>query len=276
MEHVKKNKYVEKDPEARPIVLETMRFLCDLETMSNTSASVKTPPLAVPRLPHEVIFAIGGWSNGAPQNIIESYDTRADRWVIVHEEDPAGPRSYHGTAVIGTKLYCIGGFNGTDYFNTCSRFDASKKKWREIAPMHSRRCYVSVAALDGKIYALGGYDGLTRLNTGERYCPKTNQWTMIASMHYQRSDADACAMDGKIYITGGFNGQECLNTAEYYTPQTNSWTILPPMVNRRSGVSCVTLRGFLYVVGGFNGITRMNSGEKFDPKSCVWTSIKEM
>lgn len=112
MEHVKTNRYVENDKETRPIILETMRFLCDLETMSTASNEFLTPALAIPRLPHEVIFAIGGWSEGAPQTVIESYDTRADRWVRVGHEDPAGPRSYHGTAVLGTKLYCIGGFNG--------------------------------------------------------------------------------------------------------------------------------------------------------------------
>lgn len=92
MEHVKRNKYVENDPEARPIVLETLRFLCDLETMSSKSNEFVTPALAVPRLPHEVIFAIGGWSEGAPQAVVESYDTRADRWVRLEHEDPAGPR----------------------------------------------------------------------------------------------------------------------------------------------------------------------------------------
>lgn len=276
MEEVKKNKYVEMDQNTRPIIIETMRFLCDLETLSTNSDAVLTPLSAIPRFPHEVIFAIGGWSDGAPQAIIESYDTRADRWVKVPQEDPSGPRSYHGTAVIGTKLYCIGGFNGTDYFNTCSRFDAAKKTWREIAPMHCKRCYVSVAALNGMIYALGGYDGHSRQNTGERYCPRTNQWTMIAPMNLQRSDADACALNGKIYITGGFNGQECLNSCEYYTPETNSWTMLPQMISRRSGVSCVALRGCIYVIGGFNGVTRMNTGEKYDPKRRVWTSIKEM
>lgn len=92
MEHVKLNHYVQSDPEARPIILETMRFLCDLETMSSQSNEILTPALAIPRLPHEVIFAIGGWSEGAPQTVIESYDTRADRWVRVHYEDPSGPR----------------------------------------------------------------------------------------------------------------------------------------------------------------------------------------
>lgn len=108
----KKNEFVEKDPEAKPIIIETMRFLNDLDALPMTK-TLKTPDLAVPRLPHEIILAVGGWSEGAPQTYIESYDSRADRWVRVFPEDPAGPRSYHGTAVIGTKVYCVGGFNGT-------------------------------------------------------------------------------------------------------------------------------------------------------------------
>lgn len=91
-----------------------------------------TPPLALPRLPHEVIFAIGGWSEGMPQKFIETYDTRADRWVRMFNEDIAGPRAYHGTAVIGSKIFCIGGFDGMEYFNTCRCFDAIKKTWKEV------------------------------------------------------------------------------------------------------------------------------------------------
>ncbi|XP_070497155.1 kelch-like protein 10 [Chironomus tepperi] len=278
MEHVKANKYVENNEEARPIVLEAMKFLCDLQSLSAASFEFITPSLAVPRLPHEIIFAIGGWSEGAPQSCIETYDTRADRWIRVAPlfEDLKGPRSYHGTAVIGTKMYIIGGFNGTEYFNTCTRFDPVRKTWKEIAPMHIRRCYVSVAVLGKFVYALGGYDGRSRQNTVERYCVKTNQWSYIKSMHFRRSDADACTVNGKIYITGGFNGNECLNTAEYYDPETNTWTLLPPMSTRRSGVSCVALRNCIYVIGGFNGLARMNTGEKFDISTNTWSPIREM
>lgn len=172
MENVKAHPYVEDNPEVRPLILETMRFLCDLETLSTTSTEITTPPVALPRLPHEVIFAVGGWSEGAPQTCIETYDTRADRWIRVatHFEDPSGPRSYHGTVVLATKLFLIGGFNGTDYFNTCTRFDAVKKTWKEVAPMHCRRCYVSVTVLNGIIYALGGDYKLLIMITSFLFC----------------------------------------------------------------------------------------------------------
>jgi kelch-like protein 10 len=153
---VQKHQYVKDNLETQNLIIETLKFLCDLETLSTASNEIVTPELALPRLPHEVIFAIGGWSEGSAQTCIETYDTRADRWIRLpmQYEDQVGPRSYHGTIAIGTKLYIIGGFNGHEYFNSCRLFDAVKKKWKEIAPMHIRRCYVSVTIHDGLIYAL--------------------------------------------------------------------------------------------------------------------------
>lgn len=75
-------------------------------------------------------------------------------------------------------------------------FDAVQKVWKEIAPMHVRRCYVSTAVLRNKIYAMGGYDGHHRQNTSEKYDHMTNQWSLIAPMNMQRSDASACTLNG--------------------------------------------------------------------------------
>lgn len=36
-------------------------------------------PLARPRTPFEVLFAVGGWSAGSPTNFVETYDTRYDK-----------------------------------------------------------------------------------------------------------------------------------------------------------------------------------------------------
>ncbi|XP_037828637.1 kelch-like protein 10 [Lucilia sericata] len=276
MEEVKEHPYVLQSEEAKPLIVETFKFMYDLDIINPSSGELTTPPLAMPRLPHEVIFAIGGWSGGTSKGCIETYDTRADRWVNIPADDPAGPRAYHGTAVIGYKIYSIGGYDGVEYFNTCRVFDAVKKTWKEVAPMHSRRCYVSVAELNGLIYAIGGYDGHNRLNTVERYNPKTNQWTVITPMNMQRSDASACTLKGKIYATGGFNGQECLDSAEFYDPNTNIWTRIPNMNHRRSGVSCVAFRGQVYVIGGFNGTARLSTGERYDPETQTWSFIREM
>ncbi|XP_049799963.1 kelch-like protein 10 [Schistocerca nitens] len=273
LEKVKDHPFVSGNEACRPLVMETLRYLYDLEMRDGEQ---QTPDCARPRVPHELLFAVGGWSGGSPTNCLEIYDTRADQWVKVNEVDPTGPRAYHGTAVIGHDIYVIGGFDGMDYFNSCRRFNVVTKVWREVAPMHSRRCYVSVAMLGDIIYAMGGYDGHHRQSTAERYDHRTNQWSPIAPMNAQRSDASATSLDGRIYITGGFNGQECMNTAEVYDPSVNQWTLIRPMRSRRSGVSCVAYHGCIYVVGGFNGISRMCSAEKYNPATNEWTPIPDM
>nr|CAD7400503.1 unnamed protein product [Timema poppensis] len=276
LENVKDHPYVTNNEECRPVIIETLRFLYDLEMITQKDGEVQTPEIARPRVPHEILFAIGGWSGGSPTNFIETYDTRADRWVKVEEVDPTGPRAYHGTAVVANSIYVIGGFDGMDYFNSCRCFNAVAKKWREVAPMNARRCYVSVAVHNDLIYAMGGYDGHHRQNTAEKYNFKTNQWSLIAPMSMQRSDASATTLNDRIYITGGFNGQECMNSAESYDPETNQWTLITPMRSRRSGVSTITYHGCVYVLGGFNGISRMCSGEKFDPATNIWSSVPDM
>lgn len=75
--------YVSENEDCRPLVIETLRFIYDLEMITQRDGEVTTPELARPRVPHEILFAIGGWSGGSPTNFIETYDTRADRWVRV-------------------------------------------------------------------------------------------------------------------------------------------------------------------------------------------------
>lgn len=92
-----------------------------------------TPTIAIPRLSHDVLFAIGGFYNGSPINLVEAYDTRADRWIKVNSfNDPVGPRAYHGCAVIRHKVYCIGGRTNGIYHNKCSVFDVVEKSWTEV------------------------------------------------------------------------------------------------------------------------------------------------
>jgi hypothetical protein len=44
---------------------------------------IRTPEIARPRIPHDILFAIGGWLGENPTNCFETYDTRADRWIEV-------------------------------------------------------------------------------------------------------------------------------------------------------------------------------------------------
>ncbi|XP_056465852.1 kelch-like protein 10 [Gadus chalcogrammus] len=269
---VKNHSLVRSDERCRPVILEVLRVMYDRDMNTRLDFS---NPLTRPRLPHAVLLAVGGWSGGAPTNSMESYDARSDRWVSVTDADEA-PRAYHGVVSLGGALYCVGGFDGVQYFNSVRRFDLAARRWHQAAPMHAQRCYVSVAALDGCVYAMGGYDGHTRLSSLERYQPEENQWTPLASMHEQRSDASATSLHDKVYICGGYNGSMCLQSSECYDPRTDQWTLITPMGVQRSGVGVVAYKDHVYALGGFDGVDRLRTVEAYSPATTAWRSVPSM
>jgi kelch-like protein 10 len=276
LEEVMVHPYVTANCESHPFITNAINFLYDSENMTQRDGEAPTPDFVRPRIPHDILFAIGGWRGHSPTNDFEAYDTRTDRWVEVEEVDRTGPRAFHGTAVIGFNIYVIGGYNGQDYLKSCRCFNAVEKTWREVSPMNIPRCYVSVSLLEDVVYAMGGYDGHHRQRTAERYDYQRNQWSLIAPMSVQRSDASAATLNGKIYVAGGYNGQECMNSAEVYDPQTDQWTLIPAMNFRRSGVSCIGYHGHVYAIGGLDGEDRRCSGEKYNPTTGTWTQIPDM
>ncbi|XP_077381688.1 kelch-like protein 10 [Festucalex cinctus] len=243
--------------------------------MKGNSMSVYCNRMARPRLPSAILLAIGGWSDSSPTHVIEAYDIQADCWdyLVDHMQQP---RAYCGAVFLNDSIYCIGGFDGGEHYNTVSRIDLRTRTWQEVAPMHSRRCYVSVAVLKGCIYAVGGYDGRIRLKTAECYTPETNQWSFVASMHEHRSNASCTTLNGRVYICGGFNGNEFLRTAEYYSPETNEWTVIAPMNSHRSGIGVIGYADHVYAVGGYDGDDRLASVEAYNPQTNNWILLPSM
>ncbi|NXJ85869.1 KLH10 protein, partial [Trogon melanurus] len=274
LNNVKTHDYVRDNDECRELVIEALLEMSHINTHGPPSLE-SSSPLSRPRLPFAVLFAIGGWSGGSPTNAIETYDARADRWVTVMGEQE-GPLAYHSAVYLQGFVYAVGGFDGVDCISRVKRFDLLHKTWQEVAPMHSKRCYVSTAVLHSHIYAMGGLDGHVRLSTAERYDPEANQWTLIAPMHEQRSDASATTLQDKVYICGGFNGTECLFTAEAYNATTNQWSFIAPMGSRRSGVGVIACGSEVYAVGGFNGFSRLRSAEAYNPQDDAWRPLPDM
>uniref|UniRef100_A0A8C9TRR6 Kelch like family member 10 n=1 Tax=Scleropages formosus TaxID=113540 RepID=A0A8C9TRR6_SCLFO len=279
MNNVKNNEMVKHSEECKPIIINTLKSIYHLTT-NETRGSDFQNPLTRPRLPYSVLLAIGGWSGSSPTNGIEAYDGLTDHWLNVTVEEES-PRAYHGAAYLDGFVYCIGGFDGEEYFSSVRKLNPVTRTWHQAAPMHSRRCYVSVAVLEGLLYAMGGFDGYVRLDSAEQYDPEANQWTVVSSMHERRSDASATTLRGKVYICGGFNGNECLSTAEHYNPESNQWTLIAPMRSPRSGVGVIagaTARGPKRdsFVGGFDRANRLQNAEAYNPLTDSWRAVPTM
>ncbi|XP_061199242.1 kelch-like protein 10 [Neopsephotus bourkii] len=274
MNEVKTQEYVAESQDCRGLIMDTLTEMDHLNR-HGPSYPASTSPLSRPRLPYTVLFAVGGWNGDVPTNAMETYDVRADKWMNVTSEQ-GSPIASHGTVYLKGFIYVVGGFDGMQFLNSVKRFDPLRKTWHQVAPMHSRRCYVSVAILDGFIYAMGGFDGHTRLNTAERYEPETNQWTLVTPMEEQRSDASATTLHEKVYICGGFNGYTYLDTAEVYNASTGQWSFIAPMSSSRSGLRVIAYRNEVYAVGGCDGVNRLRSVEAYNPVNDTWHAVPPM
>lgn len=272
--HVCGSELVRTNRKCRPILMKTLTLMLNLRTRT-MNASVFPSRLARPRLPQAVLMAVGGWSIDHPTKSIETYNSVSNRWMDVGIVDKV-PQAYHGTVFLNGSVYVIGGFNGNEQFNTTHKYDLANHFWKEVAPMHSRRCFVSVALLDGFIYAMGGRKREERLRTAEKYDPQTNQWTMIASMIEKRSDASSTVFRRKIYICGGFNGAQYLSSTEVYNPLRDRWSMIAQMSSPRSGLGVIAYGKRIYAVGGFTGESRLKSVEVYNPQTNTWCPAPSM
>ncbi|KAL1417608.1 hypothetical protein MTO96_006109 [Rhipicephalus appendiculatus] len=136
VEKIKSHKFVSDNESCRQLVIDTLRFLYDLDVVVHND-EVPTPMFARPRIPHEVMFVIGGWMHGGPTTYTESYDTKADRWIKVEEVDPEGPRAYHKCVAIGDEIYVIGGLQRRRVFQQRAMLQCTNK---EMALRHTHAC----------------------------------------------------------------------------------------------------------------------------------------
>ncbi|XP_048859834.1 kelch-like protein 10 [Brienomyrus brachyistius] len=272
MKIVKANDLVKGNAACRPIISDVLKMIYDLDDESPRSDFER--PLIRPRLPADILLAIGGW-NFRTTNWTEAYDTRADHWVDITQGQETR-QSGHGSVCLNGFVYCFGGYDGHNFTDAVRRFDPVARTWQHMAPMHWRCCSVSVAVSNGFIYVMGGRLGVSPLNIVERYDPNANEWTIIQPMNEERQDASATTLNGKIYICGGSNGAQTTSTAECYDPLTGEWTLIAPMRTRRRGLGVAAYQGNIYAVGGTNGVHAVRSMEAYDPATNQWHAAPPM
>ncbi|MGD0405021.1 MAG: DUF2341 domain-containing protein, partial [Candidatus Bathyarchaeia archaeon] len=143
--------------------------------------------------------------------------------------DVPTPRTWGTCAVVGGKIYVIGGYQYDSLGNPVAPssvnevYDVASNTWATAAP------------LPNALY------GITRENP---------------------------VINGKIYVTHGFNNAVFSEATYVYDPVADSWTTGSPASHPRDGSACGVISGKLYVVGGradTNGPYGVNYNEAYDP-----------
>ena len=94
------------------------------------------------------------------------------------------PRGGFGVAVVGGKIYAIGGLNdNAQALSITESYNPQSNEWITMAPMPTPRSGFAVAVYQNKIYCIGGTLGNNAyIPNNEVFDPATNTWQTKSSM----------------------------------------------------------------------------------------------
>ncbi|WYZ36811.1 hypothetical protein EsH8_II_000317 [Colletotrichum jinshuiense] len=144
---------------------------------------------------------------------VSAFDTAAGTWTHLPDIPLPQPRDHAGAAVVGGKLYVIGGrhiagrllVSSTVYVLDLGDVGAG---WAtSAAKMPTGRAGHGTAELGGLVYTFGGEGNLASddgvFNQTEVFDPAAEAWASLKPMRLPRHGSAAVAVDGGIIIPGG-------------------------------------------------------------------------
>ena len=227
------------------------------------------------------LYAISGFMfGGNPDTRI--YDPVTDHWSFGAPLPADILRHFFGCAVVGTKIYVIGGDCGCGPpggRDQTYAYDTATNTWN-TTPLAvlpgGARSFLAAVNLNGKIYAIGGVDTSGQYSDRvDIYDSSTDTWSSGTALPAARSNMAAEAINGKIYLAGGagVGGIPLRNALVFDGGNPGSWTSIAdlPIVGNVSGQSTI-LGGKFFIIGAGPGASENNTVQAYDPVSNTWST----
>jgi N-acetylneuraminic acid mutarotase len=189
-----------------------------------------------------------------------------------------------GAAVLGTKVYTVGGYLGSNQcISNLWEYDLVTDKWRARQQMSVARYGQVVVGARGKVYAIGGVTCASGTKITEIYDPQVNAWAQGAPLpdHNHYGAAYGILSDGKLHVVGGsdtITANANSRSHVVYDFDTNTWSTARDLpVPLRWQASGVLPDGRLIVAGGYDADSSPRSETYiFDPATNSWTQVASM
>jgi N-acetylneuraminic acid mutarotase len=196
------------------------------------------------------VLALGGTGRtGAPVLTVERFDGRS--WRVETRLPVPGGLNAPAAAAIGSRIYVIGGFEGTGNAPTgrVHVYDLVARTWSEAAPLPAARGGHAAAVLGGRIHVLGGGNAATTLAAHAVYDPAANRWTNRAPLRRAKGSPAAVVARGRLYAIGGRSGSSDFGDVEIYDAAADRWT-RGPSIPPRGTAGAAAYGSSIYVFGG--------------------------
>jgi N-acetylneuraminic acid mutarotase len=177
------------------------------------------------------------------------------------------PRAAGGAAVVGGRLYIVGGVGATGLARRAFALDLRRGRWSAVAAPTPRE-HLAVTAAGGRIYALGGrkagYD--TNVAIFESWSPGAKRWRRLPDVPGARGGTGAAVAAGSLVSVGGEEPAGTIASVYAWSLAHGGWRRLPDLPTPRHGLGVVTLGSRVYAVAGgpSPGLTVSGANEYLD------------
>jgi N-acetylneuraminic acid mutarotase len=213
------------------------------------------PPMLHARSAHNVVAYEGGiialagsGTGGATVAAVEHFDGSTWRTITTL---PGSGLNAPASAVVGNRIYVIGGFNGVSNVPTSDVhiYDIATRAWSRAAPLPAPRGGHAAVVLDGRIHVFGGGNSQSTIADHSMYDPSTNAWTELAPLPFSRGSPAGVVYNQRIFSIGGRSGPSDFGDVVVYNPGTNTWTS-DGAIEPVGTAGAVVYNGTIYLFGG--------------------------
>ena len=205
-------------------------------------------------------------------------------WAEIVDSATFSDRSGHAMLTLGTKIYVIGGKDGTNYFNSVYSSTDGENFTEILADTGSpgvnqfrRLAYMGACVYDNKLWIVGGRDGsATYMEVWSSADGIT--WTRTASSisgAVARHTFPMLVYGGKMWFFGGRNGTSGSNIYNdvFYSTDGVTWTSALPSShwNARTGHTGLVFDNKMWIVGGFDIGGNYKSDVWYSTDGQTWT-----
>ncbi|XP_043378468.1 kelch-like protein 6 isoform X3 [Chelonia mydas] len=115
------------------------------------------------------------------QHDVWKYNSSINKWIQIEYLNIG--RWRHKMAVLGGKVYVVGGFDGIQRINSVETYDPFHNCWSEAAPLMVNVSSFAAASYKKKLYVIGGGpNGKLATDKTQCYDPATNNWSLKSPM----------------------------------------------------------------------------------------------
>ena len=197
------------------------------------------------------ILIIGGKnSSGTTTNTVLIYNIYTN--TVTYGENMPASLNLFGCAVVGRKIWCLGGHNGTSVVNTIYVYDFDTNIWEtSTTVLPAARYAFACESIGDIIYIIaGGNSSFNSINTCLSFNTVNKTFSNLTSMPATRAYPASVINDGIIYVSGGSVSANIYANLYAYTISSNTWATLTSMPAARRGHSMFYRDGIIHTIGG--------------------------